>query len=403
MRGKGEGSVYRVPKDKSKPLQFWAAAVELPSHDGKRRRKVVRRKNKAALLAELQRLRGELEKLGDLPTSNVTVEQWFTYWLREIAARKVRPNTFDGYERTVVNHVIPAIGNTKLDKVGASTVRKVHDAIRSKGLSSTTALLAHRVMSTSFKQAVREGRIGRNPCDLVDPPRRAAVDLEALDLDESLRLLRYLADKEDGALWATVLLTGARRGEVLGLEVDRVTDVIDLSWQLIRMKKTDVDGVVNAPSDYEYRHVDGGLYLTRPKSSKGWRIIPLVEPLRSIILRHIETMEPNRWGLVFPRVRYNPLGSPKPARPYGPDLASKDWRDLLRDAGIEANSRLHDGRHTTVDLLYAAGVPEDLISELVGHSTRTMTQGYKTLRNRERLTAAVEQFSTLFESKQIAS
>lgn len=418
VRGKGEGAVYRVPKDKTKPLQYWCAAVELPSHDGKRRRKVVRRKNKPALLAELDRLRGDLAQQGDLPTHTVTVEQWFTYWLREIAVKKVRPNTFDGYERTVLNHVIPAIGKVKLDKVSGATIRKVHDAIASKGLSSTTALLAHRVMSTSLKQAVREGRIGRNPCDLIDPPRKAATELEALDLEESLKLLAHLADKEDGALWATVLLTGARRGEVIGLECDRVIRTvdthpvtreaveswhIDLSWQLIRIKKTDVEGVINAPSDYEYRHVDGGLYLTRPKSSKGWRIIPLVEPLRSILLRHIATMDPNPWGLVFPRVRHYPSGKPKPVRPYGPDLASKDWRDLLTSAGIEADSRLHDGRHTTVDLLYAAGVPEDLISELVGHSTRTMTQGYKTLRNRERLTAAVEQFSTLFEPKQLSA
>lgn len=403
MRGKGEGAVYRVPADKTQPLKYWTGVVELPAGpNGERRRKTVRRKNKAELLSELSSMRGELEKRGDLPTATTTVEKWFTYWLTEIAAKKVRPNTLSDYRNSVNNHIIPAIGRVKLDKVTAATVRRVHDAVAEKGLSSTTALLVHRAMSVSFKAAVREGRIGRNPCSLVDAPRKAATNLEAMTLEEALTFLRHVATRPDGALWATVLLTGARRGEVIGLERDRVTDVLDLSWQLIRLKKTEEDGKPDVRPDYEYRHVDGGLYWTRPKSSKSWRIIPLIDPLKSILEEHLAHAPENEWGLVFTRTDARPI--PPIQRPYGPDLTGKDWRKLLADAGIDKDVRLHDGRHTTVDLLYAAGVPEDLISEIVGHSTRTMTQGYKSLRNRERLTAAMEQFSLLFaDLRQIAS
>lgn len=390
MRGKGEGSVYRVPADKAKPLTYWAAAVELPpGPNGERRRKVIRRKVKTELLTELTRVRRDLEKRGDLPTKTQTVEQWFTYWLREIAAKRVRPNTLDGYRRSVENHIIPAIGKVKLDKVTAATIRRVHDAVLAKGLNSTTALLAHRTMSVSFKAAVREGRIGRNPTTLVDAPRKATTTLNALTLDESVQVLRHLANQPDGALWATILLTGARRGEIIGLERSRVTDVIDLSWQLIRIEKTDVDGVINAPSDYEYRHITGGLYWTRPKSSKGWRVIPLVEPLRSILRNHLDSTPENPWGLVFTRN----------GRPYGPDLAGKDWRKMLTAAGIDKNVRLHDGRHTTVDLLYAAGIPEDVIMMIVGHSTRATTRGYQS-RDLDRLTAAMGQLSALITPRE---
>ena len=111
MRGKGEGAVYRVPADKTKPLQYWAAAVELPpGPNGERRRKVIRRKVKTELLTELTRVRRDLEKRGDLPTKSQTVEQWFTYWLREIAAKKVRPNTLDGYRPVSYTHLtLPTI------------------------------------------------------------------------------------------------------------------------------------------------------------------------------------------------------------------------------------------------------------------------------------------------------
>lgn len=386
MRGKGEGAVYRVPADKTKPLKHWTGTVELPpGPNGERRRKVIRRKNKAELVKELGKLRADLAKRGDIPTASMTVEKWFTYWLNQVAAKKVRPNTLDGYRRTVSNHIIPAIGKVKLDKVTADHMRRVHQAVIEKGNNSTTALLAHRTMSASFKVALREGRIGRNPATLVDAPLKAAKTLEALTLDEALKFLKHtLADENpQGAQWATSLLSATRRGEMLGLEVDRVTDVLDLSWQLIRISP---EGLKDAPADYDYRPVDGGLYLTRPKSRAGWRIVPLVDPLKSILERHMEQMEPNPWGLLFTRN----------GRPISPDQASRDWRTALRAAGIDKNVRLHDARHTTVDLLLLAGVPEDLITEIVGHSTRLQTREYKSLRNRERLAKAMEQFSTLF-------
>lgn len=389
VRGNGEGGLYRVPADKSQPLKYYTATIELPAGpNGERRRKVIRGKDKKALIAKHAALKADLEARGDLPTATTTVEKWFNYWLDNIAAKKVRPNTLDGYRRTVDNHIVPAIGKIKLDKVAPAHIRRVHTAVIEKGNSSTTALLAHRTMSVSFKAAMREGRIGRNPATLTDAPKKAAVELHALDLPEAVQLLRHVASDPQGALWATVLLTGARRGEVIGLERDRVGDVLDLSWQLLRLKKTAVDGKPDVPVDYEYRHVKGGLYLTRPKSRSGWRVIPLIDPLRSILEAHMSNTPDNEWGLLFTRN----------GEPYGPDLAGKDWRKVLLSAGIDKDVRLHDGRHTTVDLLYAAGVPDDLIQEIVGHSTRTMTQAYKSLRNRERLTAAMEQFSALFSS-----
>jgi len=397
MRGKGEGAVYRVPADKTQPLKYWTAVIELPpGPNGERRRKPIRRKNKADVVRLLSEMRSDLEKRGDLPTANQTVETWFRYWLDKVAAKKVRPNTLDGYRRTVEGHIIPAIGKVKLDKLSATHIRRVHEAIAEKGLNSTTALLAHRVMSVSFKTAVQEGRIGRNPATLVDPPRKAVPKLEALTVEESIHLIDHLSRKPDGVLWMTVLLTGARRGEIIGLERDRVSDVLDLSWQLIRIKKTDADGRPDVPSDYEYRHIEGGLYWTRPKSSKSWRIIPLIDPLRSYLQRHLEATPDNEWGLVFTREDKQV----KDKRiPIDPAWASREWRKVLAEAGITKDVRLHDGRHTTVDLLYEAGAPEDLISEIVGHSTRTMTQGYKSLRNRQRLTGAMEQFSALLASR----
>lgn len=400
-RGKGEGGLSRVPADRSLPLKYWQATIELPGRDGSRRRKFIRSKDKRQALEKLHKAQEQLRARGDLITESVTVEQWFTYWLNEMTG-EIRPTTWKGYRSAVVNHIIPSLGpKTRLDRLEATHIRRVAKNLTSEGLSATYALFAHRVMSASFTMAMRERKLTHNPAKMVKAPRKAVADLDVLDLEEVIRFLGYLAEQPGGAMWAFSMLTGARRGETIGLELDRVGDMVDLSWQLQRLiwshgcdpecgrkRGTDCpDRVMKAPADYEHRHLTGGLYLTRPKSLAGTRIIPLVEPLRSILLRHIDEMPPNKFGLVFARAD---------GMPHDPDQESKNWRTLMREFfGEERKVRLHDLRHGTADLLYLAGVPEDIIIEILGHSTRAMSRGYKSKGNEIRLRQAMQQVSAL--------
>jgi integrase len=206
-------------------------------------------------------------------------------------------------------------------------------------------------------------------------------DAEALSIDEAKTVLGYAraslaSDAYDPApvLWATYLLTGMRRSEVLALEWDRVTDEVDLSWQLQRIKDMD--------DNTEHRHVTGKLYLTRPKSRSGWRILPLVEPLRSLLEDHRRRTPSNSYGLVFARADGQPI---EPAR------ASAAWKSWYTD--VELTSKhvpLHYLRHTFADLLFEARVDDGEKIDLMGHSNRSMTQAYKTKGNLPRLTDALE-------------
>lgn len=383
MRGKGEGSVYQQ-KD-----GLWAVAIELPSHDGSRRRKVIRRKQKTAVVKELDRLKSELAKHGDIITDSINVETWFTYWLDNIAAKRVAPSSLKSYRNQLLKHVTPYLGARKrLDKITPHHLRGLEAHYLERGFASAHAAQAFAVVKLSLKDALKEGRITTNPADLVAAPRIKKTEQQALTAPEAITVLEHAATDPLGACWAVSILTGARRNEVLGLEVDRVTDHIDFSWQLARLDVDD-DGNPVAPADYETRPLPGETgprryFWTRPKSSRGWRIIPLVDPLKSILERHIASMEPNRYGLMF----VTPRG-----KPISPDQHSKNWRKLLAQAGIDGDIVLHGARHTAVDLLYAAGVPEDLIQEIIGHSSRGMTRSYKTRGNSERLKAAMQQMS----------
>ncbi len=403
MRGKGEGSIYKDSRG------LWTAVVELPQHDGSRRRKAIRSKSKATVLAKLRAAQHQLAESGDLPTRDVTLAQWIDEWFSAIAQLKVRPKTAHTYRGLIDREILPSIGSIKLDKLTTTDVRRMLATVTGQhGLSSSTAAQVHRILSVALKYAVREGKITRNVAALTDAPRRAATNLAALNVDEGFTVIQagaafppYAFDPL-GSLWAAVVLTGARQGELLGLECDRVTDTITLSWQLQRLtwehgcnppcgRKRGADcrlRKVTFPADHEHRHLQGGLWLSRPKTSTSWRVIPLVEPLRTILATHLAATRdrPNPHGLVWTMPNGDPID---------PRVESEAWHEMLTRLHL-TDVRLHDGRHTTVDLLYEAGVPEDLIQEIVGHSTRTMTRAYKTRGNSARLVAAMEMFSAQF-------
>lgn len=392
-RDKGSGSIYQRANG------TWAATIELPPGPGnKRRRKAIYGKTQRAVLAELRKQQGELEKSGDLPTSSMAVETWMTYWLDKILAPEVSPNTLKGHRSVATNHIVPNIGHVRIDKLTADHIRamfekmlvtpklkkhRVEGYVPKEGeeiqmISDAYCGTAYDTLSLALTAAVNNNRLTRNPIDAVARPRSSSVERLALTDEQAIHFLKWCAQDMSRAVWAVFLLTGARRGEILGLEVERVSDLLDLSWQLQR-----ITNITGARKDYEYRHVHATLYLTRPKSKKGWRIIPLVEPLASLMKMVIGDRTE---GLVFHR----PEGGA-----WYPDDATEAFKADLKAAGIEGDIVLHGVRHTTVDLLYLAKVPEPLIMEIVGHSTRATTRGYRSSGNIAALRAAMEDFSRM--------
>lgn len=394
-RGKGEGSLFKDARG------YWTVRIELPrGADNKRRQKVIRRKNKKQAMDEMEAIKSELKKLGNLPTTSLTVERWLRTWLDDILpGEKIRPKSIAAYKSTVDGWLIPILGRHKIDTLSADHIRDMFKAIQStpklhslrgkkpedwpKGtvmIGADTAIKAHAVLSSALRTAMREGRATRNVCEMVNPPSKAKVAQASLSAAQARRLLNFLSSREDCALWSTYILTGARRGEILGLEWDRVTDVLDLSWQLLR-----IADMKSASADYEYRHLQGTLYLTRPKSRSGSRVIPIEEPLKSILELH---KQGRGSGLVFTFE----------GRPWDPDTATKTWAKLLAAAGLPSNVVLHGARHTAVEMMNAAGVDWDTIKDIVGHSTTQMSMEYRGKPDEKRLRAAIKQTALMLEA-----
>lgn len=386
-RSKGTGTIYQRATD-----GMWCASLELPSADGrKRRRKVIVRARKADVVEALREARKELERTGDLPTASPTLSTWLDLWFDRVATPRLKVSTRPAYRSKIDLYLKPSIGKVRLDKLTPAHVQRMHAfIIDDKGLSPTTALQAHRILAKALTDAVREGRVTRNVATLVDAPRKAVSKVPALDAPQATTLLRSVADDpHQAASWTVALLTGMRQGERLGITREHVsldTGIITVAWQLKRLTfdhgcgKQEVgawpcgrkrggncpERRVDIPRDQEARHLDGGLWLLRPKSRAGWREVPMAPLLHEVMRRYLAETDPVPDALVFTR----PDG-----RPVDPRIDAEAWDQALKAAGLPDVTE-HSARHTTATLLYSLGVPEQTRVQILGHSSATTTQGY---------------------------
>jgi integrase len=387
-RSPGEGGLYQQARKK-----LWVGTVDIPSLDGKRRTKRVYSKTKSGAAAKLRKLRADVAA-GSMPvTGRTTVAQWLQMWLTTTQRPRVRPSTYRWYKETVEGHIVPQIGAQRLDRLTAQHVRQMIANIP----STRNRQRAHQTLRMALKQAVNEGMIGRNPAALVDRPRHLPKARTALSADIATRLLQTALDmdrNEDApqlaSRWFMGLLLGARRGELLGLEWDRVDldeGVAELSWQLQQLGK--VHGCYDDEAfptcgrvrpgfcpqarwafepDFEYRECYKSLVWTRPKTKAGQRIVPLEWPLLPMLQAHV-----TRSGVL--QNPHNLVWHWPDGRPISPREDHDLWHALLKAAGLQAVP-LHTLRHTAATLMQADRVPDEVRMQIMGQSSYAAQAAY---------------------------
>jgi len=373
----GDGSLYQR-KD-----GLWVAALDLGyGPDGKRKRWTGSSRTKDGALAKLRKARGEVETIGNPLSQGSTLGEYLDDWLETVARPRIRPKTYNEYERCVRLHLKPRLGRERLVRLSPQKVRAMEQALASE-LTPATANNVHRCLRTALNDAVADGLIPRNPAEHVTPPRAAKVERAPLTAAQATTVIAKTANDPLGSRWAFGLMTGVRAGETLGLEWDRVdldTGTADISWQLQRLTYDHgCDGtcgrkrggncpqrVLEAPADFEVRALDDtGLVLTRPKTARSTRMVPLAPTLVAMLRKHRRTRIGG--GLVWSR----PDG-----RPIDPKDDAADWDQLLKTLELP-DVPLHSMRHTTATLLMEMGVDAKVIKDILGHTSVTTTRGYQ--------------------------
>lgn len=337
---------------------------------GNRRRKTVYGTNTADVIKKMDALKRQLAERGDLPTVDATVGQWLAYWLEEIAAPRLKPTTLAGYRSVCEQRLIPILGRHRLPQLSPQHVRAMHKTLIEQGLSSTTAMNAHRVLSASLTDAVRWNRVARNVASLVRAPSKAPSDRSGLTVAQAVAVLQVAArDLQHGSTWLVALMLGLRQGERLGLRwshVDLEAGTIDVAWSLARVQP-------GYRKDIEHVELERNLVLFRPKTKTSTRVIPLPDLI-------VQALSGRRMWVEFERPDYTvdhdlvwcrPDGGPIPPR-----LDHAVWQALLARAGVPAKT-LHEARNAAATMLFEGGVDQGVIKEILGHSNVTMSRAYQ--------------------------
>jgi hypothetical protein len=158
--------------------------------DGSPDRRHVTATTEAKVTAKVRALERKRDSgLVDKPGKPLTVATWLTAYLETIAPRTVSLETLEStYGPKIRNRVIPYLGKHRLDRL----LQPEHH-LEAEGLARNTVLQIHRILSRALKVAVKRGRLARNPCTLVDPPRGERPAIEPLTREEVQAILRVKA------------------------------------------------------------------------------------------------------------------------------------------------------------------------------------------------------------------
>jgi integrase len=275
-------------------------------------------------------------------------------WLPAIRPT-LRSTTHYSYVGIVRTHIEPVLGDNLLVDLTPQSLNAFYAYLlaaghtkRPGGLAPTSVIRIHATLHRALRDAVRWGYLFENPADRSDPPKQKTRSFEMTTWGavELRRFLEVVRTEEDYAYWLLLVMTGMRRGEVLGL---RWKDV-NLGEGVIAVRQA----VVSVGARRE---------LSTPKTSRGRRLVALdadtVEALQLVWKNSHGGPE----ALIFAEHNGGPLSG---------SSVTKRFKSLVAKADLPP-IRLHDLRHTHATLALQAGVHPKIVSERLGHSTVAFT------------------------------
>lgn len=288
------------------------------------------------------------------PPSRMTVAETVERWLEDVAKPRVSVRTWEWYAELTRRHILPALGNTRLQALRPLQLQRLYVDLGEKGLSQRTILHVHRLLHNILQWAVRAGLVGVNVCDRVEAPRPAPLEVRVLTPEEAAHLLRTASGTD---LYLPVILAlacGLRRGEVLALK-----------WEDVDLER----GVLLVRRSLEQTR--SGLRFKEPKGGRA-RAVALPKLAADALRKYraeqatVRLRRGQYWrdlGLVV----CGPDGGP-----VAPFSLSQRFARLARRAGLSP-LRFHDLRHTHASQLLRAGVDLKTVSARLGHRTAVMT------------------------------
>lgn len=377
MKIKGNGSIRPIKNKKGEKVKnSWQLVISL-GYDpvtGKRMQKCRRFKGtKTEAKRALEAFRREVECGLRLDADKVTFGEYAQQWIDAREASKTLAPATIKRNKEVLRHLNRHLSEIALTDIDAPAVRSLYAILISEGVGHSSMVKVGIVLKQILRQAVMDGIMLRNPCDMVEAPKQKKSKVgKALDKDGVLNLMLALDRLEatkyplakDAQQKATtnmahatairlILATGLRQGELLALSWGD----IDFTNQLLSVRRT-LDKTTGE--------------LKAPKTDSGIRDIALDEQTLSDL---------RRWRIAQSRY-LNTLGiEPGSSTPVITNAAGERqdasglerWWIIFRKQNRFDGLRLHDLRHTHATHLVSSGLNIKAVSSRLGHASVGIT------------------------------
>ena len=202
------------------------------------------------------------------PSSEMTVDAWFEFWINNLIA-DLAPNTKRNYRERYQRNIQPVIGTMRLCDVKPMHCKIVLNRMEATYAGSTIRQ-AYIAMGTMFRAAIMNDMITKHPMDGVryTKPVRAVNDIKFLTVEEQEAFLETAKRSHNYRQYVLLLETGLRTSELIGL----TWDAIDWKKRTLTVNKT-----------LEYRHKDSFWRAGPPKTATSYRTIPLTNRAYNVL------------------------------------------------------------------------------------------------------------------------
>jgi integrase len=275
------------------------------------------------------------------PTLNEATADWLAGaeagTIRTRGRKPFAPSTLVAIEQNYRLRLREPFGALRLNELTTQDLQDFIDELDAAGLNPSTIQGTVLPLRVVYRRAKTRGVVALDPTDGIELPQVARGQRKPPDPATAAALLAAVPGT-DRPLWATAMLAGLRRGELLGLQWDDV----DLKAGTLRVERS-------------YSVSEGTLRPT--KSEHGRRTVPVVRQLAAHLSAHALATG-RRSGFVF-----GDGTSPASGFRGVQERADAAWKA----AGVPRVT-LHACRHLYASMSIAAGVNAHALCKYMGHS-----------------------------------
>ncbi|MYS25287.1 Site-specific recombinase XerD [Streptomyces sp. DvalAA-14] len=216
----------------------YQAAVYVPQPDGTTKRKYAYGKTYDECDRKRRELIDKTQQGIPTPTRDMTLNQWFDYWLEAVVRPYLSAGSYRTYEQTTRLYLRPYLGTKVMFKLGVKELRAVMTALAGD-VSSKSARQALRVLSAALTAAMEEDfGLTRNVAKLV----HVRATTERGESWTAVEVLRFLAEARRRTVYYPALLLvcllGLRRAEVCGLRWENIDLEARTLWVEQQLQRT---------------------------------------------------------------------------------------------------------------------------------------------------------------------